>query len=75
MNQSYEFSLWLRVLDPEKLLAAALAHPDAAGDTRDDYLDEGGEIDTNACLVMLLDPGTLPGCEILDSGAHFGGEA
>lgn len=69
----YEFSMMLRVRDPEALLAAALAHPDAVdGDyTRDNLLDAYGEIDINHCLIMLLDPGVSPaGCEILDSVAE-----
>jgi hypothetical protein len=68
---TYPFTLWVRVTDPERLLEAALAHPDAieAGHTRDDYLSEEGEIKVPECLVMLFDPGVSPpGCEILDSG-------
>jgi hypothetical protein len=58
------------VTDPERLLAAALAHPDAAdGVERDDFLDTDGKIDIHKCLTMLFDPGVSPpGCEILDSG-------
>jgi len=34
-----------------------------------DMLGDGppGYVDVTACLIMLLDPGTLPGCAILES--------
>lgn len=70
-SQEYEFTMGLRVYDDNQLLAAALAHPDtaAADMARDDFLDADGHIDIAACLVMLLDPGSLPGCSIHDSSA------
>lgn len=67
--QQWDFTLWLRVLDPQQLVSAARAHPDAAGIPTEDFYTDDGEIDIAKCLVTLLDPGTLPGCEIQDSGA------
>jgi hypothetical protein len=71
-SQNWEFSLYLQVNDPEQLLAAALAHPASADNQvgREAYLDDAGQIDTGACLKMLLDPGSLPGCKIFDSSVE-----
>lgn len=61
----------LMVEDATALHAAALAHLRNQGLDEEDiahslrYAD--GSINENACLVMLLDPGSLPGCEIIDS--------
>lgn len=70
MNRQYAFSLWLEVNDENQLLAAARAHPDAAAMAPDEFLTDAGDIDIKACLVMLLDPGSLPGVEIHESGAE-----
>lgn len=71
MNKDYDFTMWLRVYEPEQLLAAALAHPETAEAqmTEDDFRAEDGSVDVNACLTMILDPGKIPGCEIYSSGA------
>jgi hypothetical protein len=65
--KTYEFSMYLRVHDDKELLEAARLHPDAAGMATEEFYDEDGEVDIRACLTILLDPGSLPGCEILDS--------
>lgn len=65
---NFEFSLYLKVFDPEQLRQAALAHEDAYPDV--DFLDDDGNVDVSACLRMLLDPGSLPGCDIFDSAAE-----
>lgn len=72
MTQYWQFTLDLSVHDPEQLLAAALAHPDAADNqlNRAAFLDTGGDIDVGKCLVMLLDPGTLAGGEIIGSSSE-----
>lgn len=59
---NYDFILHLTVDDPEQLLQAARAHPDAANIPTEDFYDGDGEIDIAMCLGMVLDPGcTIPG--------------
>ena len=65
--ENWDFSLWLRIEDPERLRRAALEHPNC--DPDDDLIDLDGSVDINACLVILLYQ-PVPGCEILSSGAH-----
>lgn len=67
MKTDYDFLLWARAYDPDTLRRAALAHEDA--DTEQTFLTEEGTVDVNSCLVMLLDPGHLQGCDIQHSGA------
>jgi hypothetical protein len=77
----WQFTLDLRIDDPEQLLTAALDHSDGP-DSRDDLLNDDGTVDIGKCLVILLDPGTLPGGEIFGSSQEevelhtvdFGGE-
>lgn len=59
------FKMGIRVWDAERLLKAALAHPDAMSHTA--YVDEEGNIDIGVCLVTLLDPSVIEGAEILQS--------
>ncbi|MPQ56256.1 hypothetical protein [Duganella sp. FT27W] len=73
MGNRYEFSLYFSVDDLKQLLAAALAHEDAEGMTAVDFTTAEGEIDVSACARMLLDPGSMPGCNIFDSAVE--GEA
>lgn len=81
-SKDYDMTLWVRVYDPERLFRAALAHraeteaaagfhpEDPAAHWGDEYRNEDGTVDINACLVELIDPGVPPdGCEILSSGA------
>lgn len=72
MTQYYQFTLDLSVHDPEQLLAAALAHPGAADNqlNRVAFLGADGSVDVDKCLVMLLDPGTLAGGEIIGSSSE-----
>ncbi len=60
MKTMYEFGLTLSVFDPQQLLAAAQAHPDSEGIE----LLDGDEVIITACLAVLLDPGSLAGCDI-----------
>lgn len=69
-RKDYEFSIYLNVFDPPQLRAAALAHPDTQPD--DTFTNEDGSVDVPACLIQLLDPGSLPGCSIYDSTAEHG---
>lgn len=74
MKEDYDVTITVRVNDPEQLLAAALAQADAdgvQGMTRADFLNDADDsIIIEDCLTMILDPGTLAGCEILGSGAE-----
>lgn len=63
----HEFSMMIDVQDVDALLAAARAHPDAEGVDESDFYDEPGRVNISTCLRILLDPGSLPGCEIIDS--------
>ncbi len=64
---NYVFTMWLSVHTPEALRQAALAHEDAA--PSDTFLREDGTVDIEACLVMMLDPSSLPGCTVQSSTA------
>jgi hypothetical protein len=65
------FSIDLEVKDEQQLYRAACRR--AYSENRDteeqarEYLMRDGEIDVSACLMMLLDPGSLEGCEIEQS--------
>jgi len=69
----FEFSLQARVVDAQTLFSSAMARAQRAGLTELDALKllkpDGREIDVNACLVEMLDPAILPGCEIENSVA------
>jgi hypothetical protein len=67
-----EFSLYFQVRSPSLLKAAAMAHPDAAGMTVEDFENEDGSVDLRVCLRTLLDPSSLPGCVIFDSAIEAG---
>ena len=62
-----EVSTFLRVWSPEALKEAAMAHEDAREMPEQDFYNEDGSVNINACLVILLDPGSLPGCEIFET--------
>ena len=72
----YAVTIDVRVIDIEALYNAALARALADGvedqEQADEMLKPEGEIDAGACLVMLLDPGTMAdvGCEIHNSSAE-----
>jgi len=72
MEISAEFTLYLTVDDASALQAAAAARAveDGAFATEQEYREEYGEDDIAAHLRMLLDPGTLAGCSIIDSTAE-----
>lgn len=62
MREIYHFSLFLVVEDPPALRAAAMAHEDC--DPDDSLLGEEGEVRIGDCLSILLDPGSLSGCNV-----------
>lgn len=73
MRENYEVWVHVRVHDKEALLEAAMKHAkEVDGLTHDDadsLLCPDGEIDQGACLTMIVDPGSIPGCEIEQGGA------
>lgn len=66
-STDWDFTLWLRVHDPEKLYEAAAAHPDC--EDAAELKDIDGAVDINACLVILID-NPIPGCQIQSSGGR-----
>ena len=67
MKTSYDFLLWTRVCDPDTLRRTALAHEDAHSEQI--FRNDDGTVDVESCLVMMLDPGHLQGCDIQHSAA------
>lgn len=67
--QDFDFTMWIGVHNPDQLRVAAIARAAAEGARDNSFLDAEGGVDIAACLVMLLDPGSLPGCHINESGA------
>lgn len=68
-----EFSLYVRVQDGDKLFQAALARAIEDGMTEEDareVLAPEQDIDMARCVQWLLDPGSMPGVEILDSACE-----
>lgn len=74
MKPLYVVSIELTVHDEEELFKAAFEY--AVDKDKQDpdyavgYLRPDGEVDAGACLQTLLDPGSLPGCEIQHSSAE-----
>ena len=63
-------SLYVRVQDGDTLFLAALARAIEDGMTEEgarEALAPEQEIDIARCVQWLLDPGSMPGAEILDS--------
>lgn len=73
MEASFEISL--RIFDVPSLVAAAVAQAIAEGVDEDEACEVYSADDLDRCLVMLLDPGTLAGCEIHESTAEVQPEA
>jgi hypothetical protein len=67
---NYEFSLYLNVYDPAQLFKAALASAIEDGMDASVLVGADDDIDIRACLIQLLDPGSLPGCDIYNSTAE-----
>ncbi len=61
------FTMHIDVKEPYDLMLAASRHPDAVGCDPGYFINDDGTIDIKACLIMLLDPGSLAGCDIIDS--------
>jgi len=74
MERPYSVTIELKVHDKEELFEAAKQRSAAEGQTEEVTLsllrDENGEVSVTDCLVMLLDPGSLPGVTILQSRAE-----
>jgi hypothetical protein len=68
-DHEYRFTLQLRVDDPVQLLRRAQAQALAENADPADMLRDG-QPNIEACLVMVLDPGSIAGCEIYGSTAQ-----
>jgi hypothetical protein len=70
----HTFGLDLKVYDKIELWKAAKRHAIEVDGCPEDQLDDligtEAEPDVVGCLVMLLDPGTLPGCSLYSSSAE-----
>ena len=66
---TYNFNLCAGVEDERALLHAAREKAVSDGDTIEHLQEADGSVNVAACLVTLLDPGTLAGCSIIDSTA------
>lgn len=74
MSIAYQFSLDANVTNPDALFQAAMTKAQQKGGLSYDealkLFKPGGKlISTEACLVEMLDPGEIPGCQIQNSGA------
>jgi hypothetical protein len=65
----WDFTMWLNVKDVDLLHDAASKHPDCE-DPAELKNKDGSINNIRACLIMLLDPGSLPGCTIQASNAE-----
>lgn len=73
MHGIYTFTMDVCVFGIDALFNAALRHAidvdNLTASQACELLKPDGDIDVEACLVMLLDPGSLPGCQIIESEA------
>jgi hypothetical protein len=69
VTENWDVTVWVKVQDPEELYEAAAGHPDCCDAA--ELKDVDGNVDIGACLRMLIDPGSLPGCKVVDSGAEW----
>jgi hypothetical protein len=77
MKRYYTVTVELTVHDPAQLYLAAHAHsvkhdrqtPEEAAQMLKPSGPDG-DVDIGACLITLIDPGSLPGCDIENSGAE-----
>lgn len=76
MNQKLAISFCLEgeVTDADDLMRAAITRTmeesQCGEDEARDFLHDEGEPNYARCLVMLLDPGSMPGFQILESSAE-----
>jgi hypothetical protein len=64
----YRVTIELTVDGIAELFEAATERATAEGiHNHAELLTNDNDVDISACLVMLLDPGTLPGCSIRDT--------
>jgi len=74
MSTEYCVTIELRLDDTGQLFEAAQERAEQEGNTRREALallrDAEGAVSVENCLIMLLDPGSLPGVGILQSTAE-----
>ena len=70
---TYNVTVGVRVDDKKQLHAAALKHLIEIdgmdeGDAKDMLKHQGRrELDIGACLQVIIDPGSIPGCDVIQS--------
>ena len=68
---TYTVAVTVRVDDKKKLYAAALKHlievDRMSRIAAIDLLRPLGKIDYSACLQIIIDPGYIPGCDVIQS--------
>jgi hypothetical protein len=74
MSFAFQFSLDAQVCNPEALFQAAMQKAQRIGRLSHDeaqsvFKPDGKNISVQACLIEMLDPGVIPGCEIQNSDA------
>jgi hypothetical protein len=74
MSIGYCVTIELTLDDTGQLFEAAQERAEQEGNTRREALsllrDAGGSVSVENCLIMLLDPGSLPGVTLLHSSAE-----
>jgi hypothetical protein len=75
MRMQFIVNIDLAVWDAAALLEAARVRALAESSPTEELTTEDGEPNIPACLQMLLDPGSLAGCEIYGSTAEECGGA
>lgn len=69
--RTYEISIDVEVQDRHELYEAAFKRACESGTPEDEARAmlsyEDGDVNISACLIMMLDPGLLAGCSILQS--------
>lgn len=74
MSTGYCVTIELRLDDTGQLFEAAQERAEQEGNTRCEALsllrDAAGSVSVEDCLIMLLDPGSLPGVTLLHSSAE-----
>lgn len=71
MSCLYKFELWVEVDDADELRRAAIERWHEENPSIEDPYEGGFDPDDEAhCIVMLLDPSTMPGCTIESSSCE-----
>lgn len=75
MIRTYRFTAEIVVHDLQQLYDAALEHAQKVDGiscelATENLHDEDGEIDVASCISMIMDPGSIVGCDIRESSTE-----